>query len=102
MFFNKTKNIKNNSYNYRIYDKKLIKGVINAKTLISTKFYFQGSIRYALNSAFACIMVSDLTEDAHAARRYHKWAQSQVDYVLGAKNNGFSFMVGFGKKYPIR
>ena len=70
--------------------------------LIFTKFYFQGSIRYALNSAFACIMVSDLTEDAHAARRYHKWAQSQVDYVLGAKNNGFSFMVGFGKKYPIR
>ena len=47
-------------------------------------------------------MVSDVTEDAHAARRYHKWAQSQVDYVLGAKNNGFSFMVGFGKKYPIR
>lgn len=93
-----------NIYINRIYDKRLIKGIRNSKqlTLIFAKFYFQGSIRYALNSAFACIMVSDLTEDAHAARRYHKWAQSQVDYVLGAKNNGFSFMVGFGKKYPIR
>lgn len=61
-----------------------------------------GAIRYALNSAFICVMVSDLTKDAHAARRFHKWSQSQVDYVLGAKNNGFSFMVGFGKKYPLR
>lgn len=61
-----------------------------------------GSIRYAMNSAFACIMVSDLSDDPHKARRYHKWSQSQIDYVLGAKNNGFSFMVGFGKKYPLR
>ena len=60
-----------------------------------------GSIRYAMNSAFACIMVSDLSDDPHKARRYHKWSQSQIDYVLGAKNNGFSFMVGFGKKYPL-
>ena len=25
-----------------------------------------------------------------------------MDYILGSKNNGFSFMVGFGSKYPLR
>ena len=40
--------------------------------------------------------------DVHAAKRFHNWAQSQVDYVLGAKSNGYSYMVGYGKKYPRR
>jgi len=61
-----------------------------------------GPIRYSMNAAFACLLVSDQTEDIYLARRLHKWSQSQVDYVLGAKLNGFSFMVGFGKKYPLR
>lgn len=61
-----------------------------------------GPIRYAMNSASVCLMASDLTNDVHAAKRYHNWAQSQVDYVLGAKSNGYSYMVGYGTKYPRR
>lgn len=61
-----------------------------------------GPIRYAMNSASVCLMASDLTTDLHAAKRYHNWAQSQVDYVLGAKSNGYSYMVGYGTKYPRR
>ena len=44
----------------------------------------------------------NILRDHYAAKRFHKWSQNQVDYVLGAKSNGYSYMVGYGTKYPRR
>jgi endoglucanase len=41
-----------------------------------------GPTRYALNSAFICILVSDLTSDSFAARRFHKWSQFKVNKFI--------------------
>ena len=59
-------------------------------------------VRYAANAAAICLLLSDLESDKYAAMQNHKWSLTQVDYILGAANNGYSFMIGFGAKYPLR
>ncbi|KAK6177430.1 hypothetical protein SNE40_015534 [Patella caerulea] len=56
-----------------------------------------GSTRYAANSAFLALMAADAGIDATT---YRKWAQSQINYILGQNNKCFSYVIGFGKSYP--
>ncbi|KAK6177036.1 hypothetical protein SNE40_015224 [Patella caerulea] len=58
-----------------------------------------GSTRYAANSAFVALMAAD---HGINALQYRKWAQSQINYILGDNNKCFSYMIGFGHKYPLR
>ncbi|ESO83674.1 hypothetical protein LOTGIDRAFT_197134 [Lottia gigantea] len=58
-----------------------------------------GSTRYAANTAFMALMAADHGIDALSLR---KWAQGQINYILGDNNKCFSYMIGFGKHYPLR
>ncbi|XP_053379200.1 endoglucanase F-like isoform X2 [Mercenaria mercenaria] len=54
-----------------------------------------GSNRYAANMALIAIMAS--MQGVHP-EVYRKWAESQIDYILG--DTGRSFVVGFGTNPP--
>ncbi|XP_059170761.1 endoglucanase 4-like [Physella acuta] len=56
-----------------------------------------GSLRYSSNMAMAALVAADagLHPD-----EYRRWAMCQMHYALG--DTGFSYVVGFGSKYPLR
>ncbi|ESO91445.1 hypothetical protein LOTGIDRAFT_105466 [Lottia gigantea] len=56
-----------------------------------------GSTRYAANTAFLALMAADAGLEA---TKYRKWAQSQINYILGQNKQCFSYVIGFGKKFP--
>lgn len=59
-----------------------------------------GSLRYATTTAFLAGVWADSTLCSEGkVDTYKKFAQSQVDYALGS--TGKSFVVGFGKTYPL-
>ena len=63
--------------------------------------YFQqwGSLRHASNVAYACLYAHKrglLTKDFSAP------AKRQIDYILGANDKKFSYLIGFGDKYPLK
>lgn len=59
-----------------------------------------GSLRYASTAAFmaASYAESDLCDDARKAH-YNAFAVNQANYILG--DTGFSYLIGFGDKYPL-
>ena len=58
-----------------------------------------GSIPVASSAAFLAQLYNDtVTEDT----RYSEFATSQVDYILGDNPLDYSYMIGFGDKYPER
>jgi hypothetical protein len=59
-----------------------------------------GPLRYSANTSFIAGIYSDTVRDYN--QRYAKFAESQIDYILGDNPNNFSYMVGFGDKYPLR
>jgi len=59
-----------------------------------------GSLRYAANTAFVAGVYSDKVNDY--SDRYSNFSKKQIDYILGDNPNKFSYMVGFGDKYPLR
>nr|CAB3266402.1 endoglucanase 19-like [Phallusia mammillata] len=60
-----------------------------------------GSNRYAVNSAFVCIVASTLpTLDNDRKQKYRKFAEDQLDYILG--KTGKSFVIGYGNPYPTQ
>uniref|UniRef100_A0A2C9JJ67 Endoglucanase n=1 Tax=Biomphalaria glabrata TaxID=6526 RepID=A0A2C9JJ67_BIOGL len=56
-----------------------------------------GSLRYASNMAFAALLAADT--GLHP-EEYRRWAMCQIHYALG--DTGFSYVIGFGSKYPLR
>merc|ERR1711962_1116035 len=56
-----------------------------------------GSNRYASNFAFICLGAA---EAGIQTESYTEYAASQVDYMLGTNPSGFSYVVGYGDKYP--
>lgn len=61
-----------------------------------------GSLRYAMSAAtIGAIYAKRVPGDPNAAK-YRRFVQSQVDYVLGSSNNGYSYLIGFGDTYPRR
>uniref|UniRef100_H2YT72 Endoglucanase n=1 Tax=Ciona savignyi TaxID=51511 RepID=H2YT72_CIOSA len=60
-----------------------------------------GTTRYACNAAFVCLVASKLTElDPNLKRTYRKFAEDQIDYILG--KSGRSYIVGYGRNFPAR
>jgi endoglucanase len=56
-----------------------------------------GSLRTVANSAFlAGVYYDTVKEDS----RYHKFAQKQIDYILGDNPRNSSYVVGFGNNSP--
>jgi hypothetical protein len=58
-----------------------------------------GSLRYSATTAFLAGVYSDTVNDY--SDRYSHFADGQIDYILGDNPNNFSYMVGFGDKYPL-
>merc|ERR1719436_290939 len=56
-----------------------------------------GSNRYAANFAFICLGAAKAGIQTES---YTEYAASQVDYMLGSNPSGFSYVVGYGDKYP--
>ncbi|KAK6176878.1 hypothetical protein SNE40_015093 [Patella caerulea] len=56
-----------------------------------------GSLRYASNMALVALMAA---EAGINPEKYRAWAMSQIHYALG--DTGFSYVIGFGDKYPLR
>ena len=58
-----------------------------------------GSLRYAANTAFLALIYADKVRDI--GTRYHDFAKSQIDYILGKNPSARSYVVGFGNNPPI-
>jgi hypothetical protein len=56
------------------------------------------NLRYAMNTAFPAFLYSDRVNDH--TNRYHNFAVSQVNYVLGSNPLNRSFVCGFGNNPP--
>ena len=57
-----------------------------------------GSLRYTANTAFLAGVYGDTVKDKQG--KYTDFSESQINYILGDNPNNFSYMVGFGEKYP--
>ncbi|MEV0269139.1 glycoside hydrolase family 9 protein [Hamadaea sp. NPDC050747] len=60
-----------------------------------------GSLRYSANTAWVALVYSDYLSDATRKARYHDFATSQINYILGSNPNNRSYMIGFGNNSPI-
>ena len=60
-----------------------------------------GSLRYSANTAWVALNYSDWLTDATRKARYHDFAVSQINYILGSNPNSRSYMIGFGANPPI-
>jgi hypothetical protein len=58
-----------------------------------------GSLRYAANTAFLALIYADKVGDV--GTRYHDFAKSQIDYMLGKNPASRSYVVGFGNNPPV-
>jgi len=63
----------------------------------SARDYIWGSSSVAANQGVALIQAYRITDD----RRYLDLALSNLDYLLGRNATGYSFVTGFGSKYPM-
>jgi len=61
-----------------------------------------GSCRYAANTSFVAMVYSDKLDNAELKKRYHDFAVSQANYILGDNPNKRSMVVGFGVNPPVR
>ncbi len=63
-----------------------------------------GVLRYAANTAFIALVYSDwlasIGADPVLVSRYHDFAVSQINYILGDNPRGCSYVVGFGNCPP--
>jgi hypothetical protein len=60
-----------------------------------------GCLRYAANTSFAAFVYSDFITDAVKKARYHDFAVSQINYMLGDNPSKRSMVVGFGVNPPV-
>jgi len=56
-------------------------------------------LRYSANAALVALLAADAGIDEIVNVR---WAQSQIDFMLGDNDDGFSYVVGFSDTYPFR
>jgi endoglucanase len=61
-----------------------------------------GSNRYSANTALVAFIYSDNLTDAALRKRYHDFAVSQINYILGDNPIKRSLLVGFGVNPPVR
>jgi hypothetical protein len=61
-----------------------------------------GVLRYAANTAFIAFVYSDWISDTTKKARYHDFAVSQINYILGNNPRKSSYMVGYGNNPPTQ
>ncbi len=63
-----------------------------------------GSLPLVANTSFLAFIYSDWLQeiqgDSAKAQRYHEFAASQIDYILGQNPSRRSYMIGYGDNYP--
>ncbi len=59
-----------------------------------------GSLRYAANTAFLAFIYGDWVKDLNKKEKYHSFAESQINYMLGSNPQRRSYVVGFGNNPP--
>ena len=64
----------------------------------SRRDFIWGSSSVAANQGIALINAYLITGD----KKYVDYALSNMDYLLGRNATGYSFVTGFGNKYPMR
>ena len=53
-----------------------------------------GSLRHAANAAFICLAAARLEVEDEEGRRYTEFAEEQLNYILGLRDGGHSFLIG--------
>ncbi len=56
-----------------------------------------GSLRYNANTCFMSLLYYKFSKKV----QYRDFAVSQINYMLGNNPTGFSYQIGYGKKYPL-
>ncbi|WP_117211705.1 glycoside hydrolase family 9 protein [Allorhizocola rhizosphaerae] len=59
-----------------------------------------GSLRYSANTAWVAFVHADALADTTRKARYHDFAVSQINYILGNNPHNRSYMIGFGTNSP--
>ncbi|WP_010242977.1 glycoside hydrolase family 9 protein [Acetivibrio cellulolyticus] len=59
-----------------------------------------GSLRYSATASFLAFVYSDYISDSTLKERYHSFAVSQINYILGDNPGKMSYLIGFGNKWP--
>ncbi|MBD3794605.1 MAG: glycoside hydrolase family 9 protein [Epsilonproteobacteria bacterium] len=61
-----------------------------------------GNLRYSSTMAYMALLYRDMISDSTQKEQLLTFAKSQIDYILGANPNKFSYVVGYGDKYPLK
>lgn len=61
-----------------------------------------GNAQLSTTAAFAAAVHAKHTQSNTLRQSAVQFARDQLDYVMGGTDSGFSFIVGFGSKYPLR
>lgn len=61
-----------------------------------------GSARYNSAAQFTTLLYAKYFPDDPASGDYRKWAQRQIDYILGANDLGLSYIMGYTDSYPLQ
>lgn len=59
-----------------------------------------GSLRYAAKTAFLAFIYGDSVDSPWTRRKYHAFAERQINYMLGSNPDQRSYVVGFGNNPP--
>lgn len=55
---------------------------------------------FSANAAFIALLAAD--SGIGNTANYKQWAMSQIHYMLGDNANDFSYVIGYGSKYPLK
>ncbi len=61
-----------------------------------------GSLRYAANTALLAFIYGDWVKDFNKKQKYHSFAETQINYMLGSNPKQRSYVVGFGNNPPTK
>ncbi|GEM_PF-1151698 len=61
-----------------------------------------GNLRYSSTMAYMALLYRDMITDTTQKEQLLTFAKSQIDYMLGANPNKFSYVVGYGARYPLK
>ncbi|MEQ9621802.1 glycoside hydrolase family 9 protein [Coleofasciculus chthonoplastes] len=59
-----------------------------------------GSLRYTAKTAFLAFIYGDSVDSDWTRRKYHAFAERQINYMLGSNPDQRSYVVGFGNNPP--
>lgn len=61
-----------------------------------------GSLRYTAKTTLLAFIYGDWVESPRKQRRYHRFAERQINYMLGTNPQRRSYVIGFGNNSPTQ